>query len=72
MGRKVPAVVVSRVETGRKLGLVPAIDLVFELDGRHVAFEHVYGPRHAKGYTVGACVDVWVDPADPDNICPGR
>jgi len=72
VGRKVPAVVVSRVETGRKLGLVPAIDLVFELDGRHVAFEHVYGPRHAKGYTVGACVDVWVDPADPDNICPGR
>ena len=71
VGRKAPAVVVSRVESGRKLGLVPIVDLVFELEGRQVAFEHVFGPRHAKRYTVGARVEVWIDPADPDNLCPG-
>jgi hypothetical protein len=71
-GRKVSAVVVSRVESGRKLGLMPVVDLVFELEGRSVAFEHVFGPRHAKRYTVGARVDVWVDPLDPDNLCPGK
>jgi hypothetical protein len=71
-GRKVSAVVVSRVESGRKLGLMPVVDLVFELEGRSVAFEHVFGPRHAKRYAVGARVDVWVDPLDPDNLCPGK
>jgi hypothetical protein len=71
VGRKVPAIVVSRVESGRKLGLVPIVDLVFELEGRQVAFEHVFGPRHAKRYTTGARVEVWIDPADPDNLCPG-
>ena len=67
-----PRVVVSRVESGRKLGLVPVVDLVFEVEGRRVPFEHVFGPRHAKRYTVGARVDVWVDPLDPDNLCPGK
>jgi hypothetical protein len=71
-GRKVSAVVVDRVESGRKLGTMPVIDLVFELEGRHVPFEHVFGPRHAKRYTVGARVDVWVDRDDPTAICPGR
>jgi hypothetical protein len=71
-GRKVSAVVVERVESGRKLGLMPVVDLVFELEGRRVPFEHTFGPRHAKPYVVGARVDVWIDPNDPDNLCPGR
>jgi hypothetical protein len=70
-GRKVPARVVSRVESGRKLGLMPIIDLVFEFEGRQVPFEHVFGPRHAKNYTVGARVAVWLDPRDADQLCPG-
>jgi hypothetical protein len=70
-GRRTTGVVVSRVESGRKLGLVPIIDLVLEVEGRRIAYEHVLGPRHAKRLTEGARVDVLVDPADPDNICPG-
>jgi hypothetical protein len=71
VGRRTTGVVVSRVESGRKLGLVPIIDLVLEVEGRRIAYEHVLGPRHAKRLTEGARVDVLVDPADPDNICPG-
>ena len=71
-GRKVSAVVVERVESGRKFGLMPVVDLVFEVEGRRVPFEHMFGPRHAKPYAVGARVDVWVDPDDPDRLCPGR
>jgi hypothetical protein len=71
-GRTVPAVVVERVESGRKLGLMPIIDLVFEVEGRRVPFEHVFGPRHAKSYTVGRHVEVWLDPHDPDKLCPGK
>jgi hypothetical protein len=71
-GRKVAAVVVDRVDSGRRLGTMPVIDLVFELEGRHVPFEHVFGPRHAKRYVPGARVDVWVDRDDPNAICPGR
>jgi hypothetical protein len=71
-GRTAPAVVLERVESGRKLGLMPIIDLVFEVEGRRVPFEHVFGPRHAKPYTVGRHVEVWVDTADPNRICPGK
>lgn len=75
-GRRVPAMVVARAETDRTLAGVPVIVLTFEIveDGRrrHVVFEHMYGPRHAKRYTPGAQVDVWVDSLDPDAICPGR
>jgi hypothetical protein len=71
VGRKTTGVVVSRVESGRKLGLVPIIDLVLEVEGRQLPYEHTLGPRHAKHYTVGRRIEVFVDPADPDNICPG-
>ena len=70
VGRRTPGVIVSRVESGRKLGLVPIIDLVIEFEGRQVAYEHTLGPRHAKPFKEGARITVLVDPADPDNICP--
>ena len=69
-GRKTRATVVARDDTGRTFANVPVILLTLRVDGREVVFEHVYGPRHAKRYTVGREIDVWVD-AD-DAICPGR
>jgi hypothetical protein len=69
-GRRTTGVIVSRVESGRKLGLVPIIDLVIEVEGRRLPYEHVLGPRHAKPFKEGARITVLVDPADPDNICP--
>jgi hypothetical protein len=72
VGRKTTGVVVSRVESGRTLGLVPVIDLVLDVEGRHLPYEHTLGPRHAKDFTVGRRVEVFVDPDDPDTICPGR
>jgi len=71
-GRKTTATVVSREDTDRKLANIPVILLTFEIEGRHVVFEHVYGPRHAKRYKPGKTVNVWVDAADPQSICPGR
>jgi hypothetical protein len=72
VGRRTTALIVSRVESGRKLGLVPVIDLVLDIEGRRLPYEHVLGPRHAKHYTPGRRIEVYIDPADPDNICPGR
>ncbi len=71
-GRKTTGIVVDRDDTGRTFGNVPVIVLTFEVEGRRVVFEHVFGPRHAKHYTVGKQVDVWVDPVNPDAIRPGR
>ena len=39
---------------------------------RRVAYEHLFGPRAAKHYKPGRKVSAWIDPADPDAICPGR
>ena len=72
VGRKTRAKVVARSEPGRTFANVPVVELTFELEGRQVRFEHVYGPRHAKRYQPGKEVDVWIDPADPDAISPGR
>ena len=70
-GVKGRAIVVAREETDRTFANVPVILLTLRLDdGREVVFEHVYGPRHAKHYTVGREIDVWVDAAGA--ICPGR
>jgi hypothetical protein len=71
-GRKAKATLVSREDTDRTLANIPLILLTFEIEGRRVVFEHVYGPRHAKRYKPGKTFDVWIDPADPDGICPGR
>ena len=46
--------------------------LTFEIDGRRVVFEHVYGSRHAERYKLGTRVDVCVDRDKSDAICPGR
>jgi hypothetical protein len=70
VGRRTTGVVISRVESGRKLGLVPIIDLVIEVEGRQLRYEHTLGPRQAKPFKEGARITVLVDPADPDNICP--
>jgi hypothetical protein len=70
-GTKGRATVVAREETGRTFANVPLILLTLRLeDGREVVFEHVFGPRHAKHYTPGREVDVWVDKKGA--ICPGR
>jgi hypothetical protein len=72
-GGKVRATVVAREDTRRTFAKVPVTLLTFELDdGRRIVFEHVFGPRHAKRYKVGAQIDAWIDPSDPDAICPGR
>ena len=75
-GRKTTATVVSQRETGRRLGPIAAIEIVFDVeDGgtvRRVSYEHLFGPRAAKYYKPGRRVDAWIDPADPDAICPGR
>jgi hypothetical protein len=71
-GRKTVGTVVAREDTDRTLANVPLILLTFEIEGRQVVFEHVFGPRHAKRYQPGKTVDVWVDLADPQAICPGR
>ena len=75
-GRKTTATVVSQRETGRRLGPIAAIEIVFDVeDGgtvRRVAYEHLHGPRAAKHYKPGRRVDAWIDPTDPDAICPGR
>jgi hypothetical protein len=72
VGRKTTGVVISRNESGRKLGLVPIIDLVLDVEGRQMSYEHTLGPRHAKDFEPGRRIEVFVDPADPDIICPGR
>ena len=52
------------------------IEILFDVsDGgmvRRVRHEHLFGPRAAKRYTPGRTVTVWIDPGDPDAICPGR
>jgi hypothetical protein len=71
-GRKTTGTVTARDETGRTFANVPLILLTFDVEGRRVVFEHIFGPRHAKHYTVGKEVEVWVDPLNPDAIRPGR
>jgi hypothetical protein len=46
--------------------------LTFEVEGRIVVFEHLFGERHASYYTVGREVEVWIDRENPDAIRPGR
>jgi len=75
-GRKTSATVVEQRETGRKLGAIPEIEIVFDVEDagatRRVRYQHLFGPRAAKRYKPGRRVDVWIDPEDPDAICPGR
>jgi hypothetical protein len=71
-GRKTTGTVVERDDTDRSFANVPLIVLTFDVEGRRVVFEHIFGPRHAKHYTVGKAVEVWVDLDDPDAIRPGR
>ena len=37
----------------RTLANVPVVVLTFEIEGRQVVFEHVYGPLHLERYKVG-------------------
>jgi hypothetical protein len=71
-GRTTTATVVAREETGRTFATIPVVVLVFDIEGRTVRFEHVYGPRNAEHYQVGSQVGMWVDRKDPDRIAPGR
>lgn len=70
VGRKTKATVVTCVDTGRTFANVPVFDIVFDIEGRRVEFEHVYGPRLIKKYKPGVKVDVWIDPVNPDAIVP--
>ena len=71
-GRKTRARVISVQATSRTLSTVPLSLITFKIEGRHIVFEHVYGPLHLRHYKVGREVDIWVDPDDPNAICPGR
>ena len=70
VGRKTKATVVTCVDTGRTFANVPVFEITFEIEGRRILFEHVYGPRLIKKYKPGVEVDIWVDPANPDAIVP--
>ena len=70
VGRKTKATVVTCVDTGRTFANVPVFDIVFDIEGRRIEFEHVYGPRLIKKYKPGVKVDVWIDPVNPDAIVP--
>jgi hypothetical protein len=72
VGRRTTGVVLAREEPGRTLGQVPVIVLRIDVEGRELSYEHTLGPRHAKDFTPGRRIEVFVDPADPDVICPGR
>ena len=75
-GRKTTATVVARRETGRRIGPVAVVEIVFDLEdggtSRRVVHEHLFGPRGAKHYKPGRKVAAWIDAVDPDAICPGR
>jgi|GEM_PF-6311729 len=71
-GRQTRATVVRHDRTDREMFGAPIVMVAFDVDGREVLFEHCYGPRHLKHYKVGREVEVWVDPDNPDAICPGR
>ena len=70
MGRKTKATVVTCVDTGRTFANVPVFEITFDIEGRRIEFEHVYGPRLIKKYKPGVKVDVWIDPENPDAIVP--
>ena len=63
-GRKTTATVVEQRETGRRLGPIAVIEIVFDVhDGgmvRRVRYEHLFGPRAAKRYKPGRTVTVWI------------
>ena len=56
-GRKTTATVVGQRETGRRLGPIAAIEIIFDVDDggtvRRVTYEHLFGPRAAKRYKPG-------------------
>ena len=52
-GRKTTATVVGREETGRTFATIPLVLLDFDIEGRAVRFEHVYGLANAAHYQVG-------------------
>ena len=71
-GRKTTATVVAREETGRTFATIPLVLLDFDIEGRSVRFEHVYGLANAAHYQVGRQIEMWVDRKAPDRIAPGR
>ena len=75
-GRRTTAVVAGQTDTGRRIGPIAVIEIAFDVDDgpapRRVVHEHVFGARTAKRYKAGRTVEVWIDPQDPDSICPGR
>ena len=58
--------------TNREMFGSPVVMLHFDVEGREIVFEHCYGWRHLKRYKVGRTVDVWIDPQNPDALCPGE
>jgi hypothetical protein len=71
-GRKTTGMVIAHAGTEQTLAGVPLRVLTFEVEGRIVVFEHLFGERHAEHYAVGKTVEVWVDLDDPNAIRPGR
>ena len=71
-GRKTRATVMRHEATNREMFSSPVVMLHFDVEGRDIVFEHCYGWRHLKHYKVGRKVDVWIDPENPDALCPGE
>ena len=68
-GRRSSALVVAVTDTGRTLGTMPVVELVLEVDDggqqRQMVYEHIWGPRHLKAFSVGKKIGVRIDPDDP-------
>ena len=71
-GRRTRGTVTRHEATNREMFGSPVVILHFDVEGREMLFEHCYGWRHLKHYKVGRTVDVWIDPENPDALCPGE
>jgi hypothetical protein len=76
-GRMAKATLLTRETSDRRYRGVQLVIARFEIvDGdaepRVIGYEHIFGPATARRWRPGREVDVWIDPADPDNVYVGR
>jgi hypothetical protein len=76
-GRLGRATLLTRETSDRRYRGVQLVIGVFEIEdgdtpARTVVYEHIFGPALARRWRPGREVDVWIDPADPNNLYIGR
>ena len=74
-GRETTATVVAREETDRTFATIPVVMLVFDVEGRTVRFEHVYGFSQPASTTRSATrpvQPVWCDAPSPAPVSPWK